>query len=318
MFAPRTVLPELVGDREAILVADQRVLELHGAPIDCPRVELEASEANKTIDTWRAILDCFVAEGLDRDAVVVAFGGGVVLDMAGFAAASYLRGVNWISVPSTLLAQVDAAHGGKTGVDHPAAKNLVGAFHMPEEVLVDATLLATLPDREVRGGLAEVVKHGVIAAPSLLERAGRDDPADFVEEAAQVKLDIVARDPREQGERRKLNLGHTLGHAIEQASGYRLHHGEAVALGLRAACFIAERHCGFEQTAAVAEALDRCGLPDRTDVEEDAVLDALRHDKKRRGKTLRWALPVTLGDVRIYDDVRDDLVREALRRTMRH
>jgi len=313
VFVPRSVLAELVGDRTAILVADKRVIELHGAPLDCPRVELEASEDRKTLDTWRSILDRFVDEGLDRDAVVVAFGGGVVLDMAGFAAATYLRGVSWIACPSTLLAQVDAAHGGKTGVDHPAAKNLIGAFHLPEEVVVDAALLATLPDREVRGGLAEVIKHGVIAAPNLLERAGRDDPAEFVEEAAQVKLDIVARDPKEQGVRRKLNLGHTLGHAIEQASGYRLHHGEAVALGLRAACFIAERHCGFEETSAVTEALDRCGLPARTDVAEEAVFEALRHDKKRKGTRLRWALPATLGDVQIHDDVPDELVHAALR-----
>ena len=294
-------------------VADARVAELHGLPLDAPHLLVEGGEAAKTIDAWRAALDALVAAHLDRAAVVVAFGGGTVLDLAGFAAAAYLRGVRWIAVPTTLLAQVDAAHGGKTGIDHPAAKNLIGAFHPPADVLADADLLRTLPEREVRGGLAEVVKHGVIGAPALLKKAGRDDPASFVEEAARVKLEIVARDPRERGERRLLNLGHTLGHAVEQASGYALHHGEAVAVGLRAACAIAEEHCGFEESAVVLDALDRCGLPARADVDEGAVLAALAHDKKRRGAELRWVLPVALGDVRVFDDVPETLVHRALR-----
>ena len=197
-------------------------------------------------------------------------------------------------------------------MDHPAAKNLIGAFHPPVEVLVDPGFLRTLPERELSGGLAEVVKHGVIGAPSLLERVGVEEPSAFVEQAARVKLSIVARDPKEQGERRLLNLGHTLGHAVEHASGYGLHHGEAVAVGLRAACRIAERHCGFEQRALVEQALDRCGLPATAAVAQDAVLQALGHDKKRTGGRLRWVLPVSLGDVRVFEDVPDGLVDEAL------
>jgi 3-dehydroquinate synthetase len=214
-------------------------------------------------------------------------------------------------VPTTLLAQVDAAHGGKTAIDHPAAKNLIGAFHPPVEVLCDTDLLRTLPAREVRSGLAEVVKHAVIGAPGLLDRVGRDDAATFVEEAAAVKLAIVARDPRERGERRLLNLGHTLGHALERASGYALSHGEAVALGLRAACRIAARHCGFREGAAVEAALDRCGLPSRGSLPFDS-LEALKHDKKRAGGKLRWVLPVALGDVRVFDDVPERIARECL------
>ncbi|MHC4972434.1 MAG: 3-dehydroquinate synthase [Planctomycetota bacterium] len=308
----RNELFGLVGESATFLVADRKVVELHGLPFDTSHVLIDADERIKTVDTWRQVLDALVDQGLDRDAVLIAFGGGVILDLAGFAAATYLRGIRWIALPTTLLAMVDAAHGGKTGVDHPAAKNLIGAFHPPVEVLADTDVLTTLPEREVRGGLAEVVKHAVIGAPDLLARAGRDDPASFVEEAAQVKLEIVQRDLREQGERRHLNLGHTLGHAIERASKYELHHGEAVAVGLRAACRIAEEHCGFAESAAVNEALDRCGLPVSAEVERDDVLHALRHDKKRHDQTLRWVLPLRVGQVRVFDDVPEELVLAAL------
>lgn len=299
-----------------IVFADEKVAALHGLPLEAPHLLLAGGEESKTLVHWQRALDALVESGLDRDGIVVALGGGVVLDLVGYAAASYLRGVRWIAAPSTLLAQVDAAHGGKTGVDHPAAKNLVGAFHMPVAVVVDTDLLATLPERETRGGLAEVVKHAIIGAPELLERCGRDDPAAFVADAAQVKLDVVARDPHEKGERRHLNLGHTLGHAVERAGGYALHHGEAVAVGLRAACHIAERHCGFKDSNAVNAALDRCGLPSRADAQRDDVVAALRHDKKRKGKKLRWVLPLRVGEVKVFDDVPDELVSTAVDATL--
>jgi 3-dehydroquinate synthetase len=307
-------LPRVVADLgpgAVLVVADERVLALHPLPLDAPRLALPGGEGAKTAATWQRVIDALVAEGLDRAGVVVAFGGGALLDVAGFAAATYVRGIRWVAVPTTLLAQVDAAHGGKTAIDHPAGKNLIGAFHAPAAVVCDTDLLATLPEREVRSGLAEVVKHAVIGAPALLDRVGRDDPAAFVEEAAAVKLAIVARDPREKGERRLLNLGHTLGHALERASGYSLSHGEAVALGLRAACRIAERHCAFRDRAAVEAALDRCGLPSRAALPFEA-LGALRHDKKRAGGRLLWVLPVALGDVRVFDDVPESLVKECV------
>ncbi len=307
---PRRLAP--LAPTGVLVVADERVLALHPLPLAAPRLALPGGEAAKTFAVFERVIDALVAERLDRGGVVVAFGGGALLDVAGFAAAAYLRGIRWIAVPTTLLAQVDAAHGGKTAIDHPAAKNLVGAFHPPSEVLCDTDLLRTLPPREVRSGLAEVVKHAVIGAPGLLDRAGRDEPATFVEEAAAVKLAIVARDPRERGERRLLNLGHTLGHALEQASGYSLSHGEAVALGLRAACRIAARHCGFREGAAVEAALDRCGLPSRGSLPFDALSGALAHDKKRAGGRLVWVLPVALGDVRLFDDVPESLVKECV------
>jgi len=302
-----------LGTTGYLTVADRVVAERHGLCPDGNALLLAGGEAVKCVDGWREVLDALVARRIDRDGIVVAVGGGTILDLAGFAAATYLRGVRWIAVPTTLLAQVDAAHGGKTGIDHPAAKNLIGAFHAPAAVVVDPEYLATLPQREVRGGLAEVVKHAVLGAPSLLARVGREDPARFVEEAARIKLAIVDRDPLERGERRLLNLGHTLGHALERAGGYALHHGEAVAVGLRAACRLAAAHCGFAGGAAVEEALSRCGLPARAAAPEEAVLEALGHDKKRRAGRLRWVLPVALGDVRVFDDVPDELVRRIVK-----
>lgn len=303
-----------LGGRAAtalFVVADARVAELHGLPLDgVGTLTLAGGEETKNVASWQRILDAFVAAGLDREAVIVAYGGGTVLDVAGFAAASYLRGIRWISVPTTLLAMVDAAHGGKTGIDHPAAKNLIGAFHQPVAVLIEPEYLATLPPRDLNAGLAEVVKHGVLADADLLGMCGRDDPATFVERAARVKTEIVGRDPFERGERRLLNLGHTLGHAVEIASDYELLHGEAVAVGLRAACRMAARHCGFADGAVVEEALDRCALPRQASVDAEAVFEALHHDKKRKAGTLRWVLPVAVGDVRVFSDVPDALVRD--------
>jgi shikimate kinase/3-dehydroquinate synthase len=297
----------------SFIVIDRNVRELHGLPEEGPWFALEPGEEHKTTATWSTILDCLVEQRLDRDAVLLAVGGGVTLDIAGFAAATYLRGIRWIAMPTTLLAMVDAAWGGKTGVDHPAAKNLIGAFHPPIDVVLQPEFLKTLPDREMRCGLAEVVKHGVIAAPALLARVGRDDPALFVEDAAAVKRAIVEQDPLDRGVRRTLNLGHTLGHAMEVASAYRLAHGEAVALGLRAACAIAERHCGFTERAVVEDALDRCALPAQVKLEEAPILEALAHDKKRENGRFQWALPLALGQVEIFGDVPAELVQAALR-----
>ena len=311
----RSQIPGIVAalrPTSVVCVADERVIAHHGWPVEGARILLEARESNKNLKEWERILDELVSKRIDRDGLLLALGGGVTLDLAGFAAATYLRGIRWVALPTTLLAQVDAAHGGKTGVDHDAGKNLVGAFHPPEAVLADTDYLATLPDRDLRCGLAEVIKHGILGAPDLLDKAGRDDPARFVEEAARVKLEITGRDPREKGERRLLNLGHTLGHALEAGSGYELHHGEAVALGLRGACRIAETHCGFGQGDVVAAALDRCGLPAKAEVPHQAVREALGHDKKRRGPDLRWILPRALGDVGVYDDVPEEFVEAAM------
>jgi 3-dehydroquinate synthetase len=302
----RGLLSEM--ERPDVVVIDRNVADRHELPWDSPRIDVEA---RKDVETWRMLLGAFMRLRLDRDAVVAAVGGGTLLDVAGFAAATYLRGVRWTAVPTTLLAQVDAAHGGKTGLDDGVAKNLIGAFHAPVDVWCEELFLETLPPREVKGGMAEMIKHAVIGAPELLSA---EHLIGEVERAARVKLEIVARDPFEKGERRLLNLGHTLGHGVERASRGGLHHGEAVAIGLRAACRIAEEHCGFLERARVEVALDRCGLPTATRLNPREVYVAMRHDKKRKGDTLRWVLPVALGDCRVFDDVPPTLVDAAVAR----
>jgi len=203
-----------------------------------------AGEAHKTRDTWVRITDELLAAGFGRDSLIVALGGGVVGDVAGFVAATYMRGIPYVQVPTTLLAMVDASIGGKTGVDTPAGKNLVGAFHQPIAVIVDPTALATLPRAHLRAGFAEVIKHGAIADEAYLERAvaaasnlGSLDPAsdamvDLVTRSIEIKADVVRRDEREDGLRKILNFGHTIGHAVELLSDYSILHGDAIALGM--------------------------------------------------------------------------------------
>ncbi|RME60804.1 MAG: bifunctional shikimate kinase/3-dehydroquinate synthase, partial [Caldilineae bacterium] len=200
-------------------------------PVICTVPE---GEAHKTLASIRALYDQFLAAGLDRRSPVIGLGGGVIGDMAGFAAATYLRGVPFVQIPTSLLAMVDASVGGKTGVDLPQGKNLVGAFKQPEAVIIDPAVMATLPGEEFRAGLAEVVKHGIIGAPRLfreLEAAGPANLTQLVADAVRVKVEVVTEDPFEQGRRATLNLGHTFGHAIELVSQFQVRHGEAVALG---------------------------------------------------------------------------------------
>lgn len=321
----------------ALLVTDPLVDRLHGADarralaaagiaaatVRVPRGE-RAKQPRQLERLWRAL----AAAGLGRDGVVVALGGGVVLDLAGFAAASWMRGVPWIAVPTTLLAQVDASVGGKTAVDLGAGKNLVGAFHSPALVLADPAVLATLPRRQVRAGLAEVVKTGLAADAALFgwcERnaarlAAADPPAlaEAVVRAVRAKARVVRRDPfeREGGGRTALNFGHTLGHAIEAALGYRgLLHGEAVAIGMRAALLLSERAAGLPPAARARAAalLDRLGLPRRMPPLPAARLAAaLLRDKKRRGGEVRWVLLPRIGHASVPRSMADRDVRKAL------
>lgn len=250
----------------AFLVASPHVLGPFGARIRraLPRrrgaeVVISDREAEKNLGTLSKILDQLIEGGIRRDDFVVSFGGGVVSDLAGFAAAVVLRGVRWYAVPTTLLSMADAAIGGKTAVDHPLGKNLVGAFHPPSGVLVDPDFLETLSDRQFRSGLAEIYKAGLIGDPALarrlsgrLEETARSRNIDGPLRAAMaVKRRIVAEDPREKGKRRFLNFGHTLGHAIEAWGGYRrFTHGEAVALGMAAALLLSSRRAGFPEGEA--------------------------------------------------------------------
>jgi 3-dehydroquinate synthase len=268
----------------------------------------EPGEENKTVDTLRFVWDRLVESGLDRGGVVAALGGGVVGDVAGFAAATYLRGVRFLQVPTTLLAMVDSSVGGKTGVDHPLGKNLLGAFHQPMAVAADLEVLRTLPRREVLGGLAEVIKAAVLADPelfSLLERKGPAivEDAEALEEAVAravaVKAKIVARDERESGPRALLNLGHTVGHAVEVAAGYgRYSHGEAVALGMAFAVRLARAEGEIEEEEArrILALLEAWDYPRHApDVSVEKIRRALCLDKKRVAGSIRWVLPRGVG-----------------------
>ncbi len=287
------------GVRGDAVVADRRVAELHG--IEATHV-VPAGEAAKTAEEaerlWRELR-------LDRGATLVAVGGGSTTDLAGFVAATYLRGVPWIPVPSTLVGQVDAAIGGKTAIDLPEGKNLVGAFHWPAETVLDTSLLDTLPDEELANGLAEVVKTGLLAGESLWEL----DTAEQVRRCAAFKAGVCLRDPRDERERAQLNLGHTFAHALETASAFELPHGRALALGLRAAL----RLSGLEQEARVVEDVLQ---PQRARVDRDAAWAAIARDKKSvagdprlvlldgAGKP-RWGVEVPAADVRA---ALDDLI----------
>jgi 3-dehydroquinate synthase len=295
---------------------------------------VSAGEASKTRDMWARLTDQMLAKGYVRDSAVIALGGGVVGDLAGFVAATFMRGIPVVQVPTTLVAMVDASIGGKTAVDTFAGKNLVGAFHPAAAVLVDPQLLATLPLRELRAGFAEIIKHGVIAdEPYLFQVAGSasellsadgamsDRMVSLIVRSVEIKADIVSRDEREEGLRKVLNFGHTIGHAVEMVSGYSLLHGEAVAIGMALESKLAER-MGLARTglaATVIRTLQAAGLP--TDLPKDCgpddVLDVMRTDKKgRSGKTM-FALPLRIGAMAAEDtgwtvSVGDDQLREVL------
>lgn len=273
-----------------------------------PWLALRPGEASKTLRGAERVWRHALAQGIDRRGALLCHGGGVISDLGGFAASALLRGVRYATVPTTLLAMVDASVGGKTAVDHPLGKNLLGAFHHPSLVWMDVEALRTLPRREVRSGLAEAVKIAVVRDPELLALLERDAPrlarGDDLEalravlvRAVRAKIDVVAEDEREGGVRAFLNFGHTVGHALEAASGYRLRHGECVAVGMRAALSLGAS-LGVTPPALpprVGALLDRLGLPTRVRVDAAAAAQALGRDKKREGGALRFVLAADVG-----------------------
>lgn len=260
-------------------------------------------EAHKTLATVRTLYNCFVEAGLDRHGTVLALGGGVIGDMAGFAAATYLRGVPLVQLPTTLLAMVDASVGGKVAVDHPRGKNLIGAFKQPTLVIADSDAASTLSAAEFANGLAEVVKAGLINDLALFEQIEAHGPAPLpwlIERAMRVKVAVVEADPYERGQRAVLNLGHTFGHALELLSGYALRHGEGVSVGLVAAARLSARMglCDSALVTRTEGVLARLGLPTSYRGHTPAqVWQAMATDKKRRSKELRFVLLRTIGDV---------------------
>ncbi len=287
---------------------EQVVRALAGAGYEARFFAIEPGEVNKTLDTVRQVWNFFIHAGIDRGSTIVALGGGVVGDLTGFAAATFLRGIAWVNVPTSLLAMVDSSLGGKTGIDLPEAKNLVGAFYPPRLVLVDPDVLETLPERELRNGLGEVVKHGVIDDPTLFElcaqgwSAARQNLEAIVRQGMAVKLKVIEEDPYEKGLRQALNLGHTIGHGVELASDFHLSHGEAVAIGMVAEARIAE---GLGLASAglgdgIAAVLQGLGLPVTVpeNLSPSRIIQAMRLDKKRAAGKVRFALPVQIGEVR--------------------
>ena len=292
---------------------------------------IDAGEQNKTPATVATIHDAAYAQRLERSSLMLALGGGVVGDMTGYAAATWLRGIGVVQVPTTLLAMVDASIGGKTGVNHPGGKNLIGAFHQPRMVLMDPATLATLPLKEVRAGMAEVIKYGVICDPLLfeqLEDRQRLDDLDSIgapllqqilKRSAAAKARIVANDEREGNLRAILNYGHTLGHVVETLTGYSQYlHGEAVAIGMRAAGVLSLQLGLWSEADQQRQVnlLQRCGLPIQApELEASAVREAMLHDKKVRDGRVRFVLPSAIGQVVIRDDINLDEAINALQAT---
>lgn len=313
-------LPELIGDRRAVVVVDAPVADR--VPGVGTRIVLPGGEQVKTPAVLESLWRGFAEAELERRDVVVAVGGGAVTDVAGFAAATFRRGVDWVSCPTTLVGQVDAGIGGKTGID-VAAKNDVGAFHPPVAVLSDPTLLTTLPAREWSAGMAEAIKTALLAGDPLWELVRRypaspgsdDDRWALVRRCAALKHRVVAADPREAGERAILNLGHTIGHGVEHAAGGRYLHGEAIAIGLTAALRLSVDHAGLDPAVAgEAEALlRRHGLPTAAEgLDADAVLAAMRADKKRVAGRTRFVLLEAPGRPVWGRELDDDAVAAAV------
>jgi len=343
VFSGAALLGEAAGfiaatwpGRRVAVIADAAVAALYadGLLRACEARALNArlftfppGEASKCRASKERIEDEMFACGFGRDSVVAALGGGVTGDLAGFTAATFCRGVPYVQIPTTVLAMADSSIGGKTGVDVPAGKNMIGAFHQPDAVFMDPGLLATLPPREIRAGLVEIVKHALIRDRALFTALG-DELAALLAPGAHpdafgrlllrscaIKAEVAAADETEDGLRQILNFGHTAGHAIEALSGWELLHGEAVALGIRAALGLSVECAGMApgEAAAAAALLDALGMPPRRDFSIPAVLDLMRADKKARGGAALFVLLDAIGRVRERTSpVPDDALRRAL------
>ncbi len=325
--------------KKVLLVSNQTVLKhfgekaiasLKAAGFEVAICTLPIGERYKTLNSVQKIYDTALENRLERSSTMVALGGGVIGDMTGFAAATWLRGINFVQVPTTLLAMVDAAIGGKTGVNHPQGKNLIGAFHQPRLVLIDPGVLKTLPMREFRAGIAEVIKYGIIWEAELfaqMEGSKRLDQLRYLKaelidtiliRSCQAKADVVSKDEKEAGLRAILNYGHTIGHAVESLTDYRVvNHGEAVAIGMAAAGQIAvelgmwKKAETERQDALIKKAGLPTQLPDGLDIEE--IVAALQTDKKVQDGKVRFVLPTQIGVVTVTDQVPSDTIRQVLR-----
>ena len=320
---------KLRGLQNPVIVTDENVAKFHAEKVvsalrasgfDPGVLTVPAGEANKKLETISQLWRGFLEAGLDRKSTVIALGGGVVGDMAGFAASTYMRGIAWIGIPTTLLSMVDASLGGKTGFDLPEGKNLIGAFYPPKLVLVDSQLLNTLPEAELISGMAEVVKHGIISDPELFNFCSRgldwvkNNLEEVIKRAIAVKVKIIEDDPYEKSFRAALNLGHTVGHAVELVSKFNLRHGEAIAIGMVAEAKYSAR-IGLAAAGlveAITESLKALGLPVDIprEMPREEIIRAMRVDKKKSANAIRFALPVEIGKIKLMDVANLEMVLE--------
>ena len=308
----------VTDDRVAPILAERVVSSIRNEGFEANIIQFPSGEENKTIHIAAYLWDEFIRLKLERKSLVIGLGGGVVSDVTGFAAATFLRGIPWVVIPTTLLSMVDASVGGKTGIDLSQGKNLVGAFHFPRQVLLSPTTLATLPEREFRNGMAEVVKHGIIGDPDLFNLCKQANDTmrlkELVLKAVAVKINIVQIDPYEENRRAELNLGHTIGHALEVLSHYGLRHGEAVSIGIVVETELAEK-LGMAKPGLkeeIASVLNTIGLPTTLPhwVDLDSLVGAMQMDKKRAKGLVRFSLPLEIGEVKsgiIINDLREKL-----------
>ena len=314
----------LIVSNETIAPLYLETLKKNLADKNIQSISLADGEAFKTMASVESVIDALVRSHANRDTTVIALGGGVVGDIAGFAAASYMRGVGFIQVPTTLLAQVDSSVGGKTGVNHPQGKNLIGAFHQPRLVLIDTDTLASLPDRELKAGLAEVIKHGVIfdakffawleANIDALLARDADALMHAIQRSCEIKAAVVSEDETEKGKRALLNFGHTFAHAIENCLGYgEWLHGEAVAAGMVMAAELSE--IDQADRDRISALIASVGLPVAPpDIDADKLMTAMEMDKKVQAKQLRFVLLKSIGDARVSKDFSEARLNEVLRR----
>jgi 3-dehydroquinate synthase len=328
-------LIESTRSKQVLIVSNETVAPLYLGRVEAAFAErrpqsliLPDGERYKNLESFERIIDELIAAGFHRDACILALGGGVIGDLAGFAAACYQRGIDFVQLPTTLLAQVDSSVGGKTAVNHPRAKNMIGAFHQPVAVIADTDTLSTLPPRELAAGLAEVIKYGLLediaffdwldeTLPSLL-RLEPDALRYAIRRCCEIKAEIVAQDELERGRRALLNLGHTFGHAIEALGGYGNYlHGEAVAIGMQMAAETSALLGLIDaaDTARIAGVLERAGLPTRADgFAPDAILDRMRLDKKAGSGGMRLVLLERLGTAALAPAPDDSLLKSAIGR----
>lgn len=326
----------------ALVVSNRRVYSLYGgklaegldkAGVKWDKALLPDGEKNKTMKSVGALHDALVDGKYDRDSLVIALGGGVIGDVAGFASATYMRGVRFAQVPTTLLAQVDSSVGGKTGVNHPKGKNLIGSFHQPSLVIADVDTLATLPKKEVLGGVAEIIKYGCIADPKFfgwleknmksLVNLDPDVTARAVGVSCRIKARVVESDERETGQRAILNFGHTVGHAVEAVTGYtRYIHGHAVAIGMATAAELSaiKGTLSGKGRDRVTALIRNSGLPVTLpkDIGLGAIIGAMEMDKKAKSGSIRFVLLHGIGDCQIHADVTREEITEALMRNRRN